>query len=173
MIDNISNFFQNPLFSIPDGILKLIAYIIFGFTLIWILFKILFLSWRLWKWLYSRKIFIFASLSQFWIYKNLLMDSGIFSEKKLIHINLPSEIDKAKDWTVFLLDWENCKDHIDEVLRIKNDTTALIVHAKPWSIPHDIMDKIWNKRNTVVVNFTWRLLNDLLTSMVTTSYSVK
>jgi hypothetical protein len=45
-----------------------------------------------------------------------------------------------------------------------------VIYAKPASIPPDKMDNIANRSNTVVVNFRGRLLNDILTSLITTSY---
>ena len=38
------------------------------------------------------------------------------------------------------------------------------------SIPNNIKDKINNTSNTTVVNFRGRLLNDIITTLITTSY---
>lgn len=48
-----------------------------------------------------------------------------------------------------------------------------MIYAKPASIPHEKMSDIANRANTVVVNFRGRLLNDVLTSLITTSYDRK
>lgn len=173
MLENILSIFDHPIFSIPDGIGKIIAYTILGLMILGVIYHIIRLSWRLWIWLHFRKIYIFSSWNNLWILKNFLTDSWIFREKNIIPINPPLETDKAKNGTLFLFDWESCQSHIDEILRIKHDSTALIIYAKPWSIPQDIMEKVGNKRNTAVVNFMGRLLNDILTSMITTSYSKK
>jgi len=102
--------------------------------------------------------------------KNSLIDSNIFKKKNIIHIN-SNNIDKAKDETIFLVDWETFGDKIEQIFSArKNHQTAIVIYAKPASIPQDKMSDIANRENTVVVNFRGRLLNDILTSLITTSY---
>lgn len=38
------------------------------------------------------------------------------------------------------------------------------------SIPNEIRNKISNNPNTTIVNFRGRLLNDIITTLITTSY---
>jgi len=56
---------------------------------------------------------------------------------------------------------------------MKKDSTPLIVYAPQNEgriEPQEVIDEINQHRNSVIVNFRGRLLNDILTSMITTSY---
>lgn len=102
--------------------------------------------------------------------KTVLTSSGIFRCKNIFHIK-KNTIETAKNKTIFLVDWETFKDNIDEVFNVRKDEhTAIVIYAKPACIPHDEMNKIANRPHTVVVNFKGRLLNDVLTSLITTRY---
>ena len=119
---------------------------------------------------WQRKVAIFGSAEVFESLKNSLIDSNIFKQKNIIHIS-PDNIDKAKDETIFLVDWETFGDKIEQVFSArKNHQTAMVIYAKLASIPQEKMSDIANRGNTVVVNFRGRLLNDILTSLITTSY---
>ena len=56
--------------------------------------------------------------------------------------------------------------------KAKNDSTALIVYAPVefGDIPQKRMRQIGERRNVTVTNFRGRLLNDIVVSMITTSY---
>lgn len=87
--------------------------------------------------------------------------SGLFGIQELF----------TKDETIFLVDWETFGDKIEQIFSArKNHQTAIVIYAKPASIPQEKMSDIANRANTVVVNFRGRLLNDILTSLITTSY---
>lgn len=169
-MNTIINFFNHPFFIIFGGLPTILA--VFS-----LLYKII--SWLLWitpmvfrigNALCKREIAIFWSLEQFGSLKASLIDSNIFKEKNIIHIEV-NNIEKAKDKTVFLVDRETFKEKIEEVFNIRNShQTAIIIYAKPQSIPNETMSDIANRPNTVVVNFRGRLLNDILTSLITTSY---
>lgn len=97
------------------------------------------------------------------------MDSKIFSST--IQIN-KDDINKAEKETIYLVYWNEFKENIDDILRLKKDSTPLIIYApsKDGRIDDNDMEKINSHRNSVVVNFRGRLLNDILTSIITTSY---
>lgn len=147
------------------------------FSVLYFLYKVI--SWffwispvlfRLWIWLSNRKIAIFSDSDNFKHLEKLIIDSRLFKKSKIESIS-NTDIDSAKQKNIiFLLDWGSFSENIDKVLNIKEDQTPLIIFAKPWIIPNDKMSEIGNKRNTVVVNFRWRLLNDVLTSLITTWY---
>ena len=61
---------------------------------------------------------------------------------------------------------------IGEILQAKKDATALVVYAPkgPASIPPDKFVELNSKRNVMVTNFRGRLLNDIVVSLMTTSY---
>jgi len=118
----------------------------------------------------AKKGSYFGSVEIFESLKNSLIDSNIFKKKNIIHIS-SDNIDKAKDETIFLVDWETFGDKIEQIFSArKNHQTAIVIYAKPASIPQEKMNDIANRANTVVVNFRGRLLNDILTSLITTSY---
>ncbi len=62
-----------------------------------------------------------------------------------------------------------------QIRDIKKDGEALVIYA-PRSggpIPENIMSELDTKRNVTVVNFRGRLLNDMVTAMITTGYTKK
>lgn len=61
---------------------------------------------------------------------------------------------------------------MDEIIRHKQDATALIVYApqEDGKVPSEMLCKINNERNSLIVNFRGRLLNDILVFMMTTQY---
>ena len=101
----------------------------------------------------------------------MLVDSHLFKPKNIVQIDRQS-LKKAESVTLLLIHWKPFKAHIDEILRIKKDSAAMIIYApqKDGFIDNGSLDKINAERNAIIVNFRGRLLNDILTSMITTSY---
>ena len=135
------------------------------------IYHIIPLMWRLSSALAIRKIAILGDPDQYDSLRNLLVDSGLFKEKN-IHRITDNEIGKVQTYTLLLMHWKSFGNHIEEVLRNKGDGTALIIYAPYGDGPIDtsIMARMEKERNVVVVNFRGRLLNDMLTSLITTSY---
>ncbi len=125
---------------------------------------------RLGMGLAKRKIAILAE-EQSSDLKDLLVDSHLFSPKNIILVGKES-LKKAEVATMFLVHWEPFKSHIDQILDIKKDSDALIIYApqKEGFIEQEDMTKLTSQRHTIIVNFRGRLLNDIYTSMITTSY---
>ena len=170
IFNQITNFYNHPLFIIVGGITVTIAFIAFVYRLVCWTFDITPIIFRLGIALWQRRVAIFGNAEIFESLKNSLVDSNIFKKKNIIHIS-SDNIDKAKDETIFLVDWETFGDKIEQVFSArKNHQTAIVIYAKPASILQDKMSDIANRANTVVVNFRGRLLNDILTSLITTSY---
>lgn len=171
--NQITNFYNHPLFIIVGGVAVTLAFIASIYRLACWTFGITPIVFRLGIALWQRRIAIFGSIEIFESLKNTLIDSSIFKKKNIIHIN-SDNIDKAKDETIFLVDWETFGDKIEQVFSARqNHQTAIVIYAKPASIPQEKMNDIANRANTVVVNFRGRLLNDILTSLITTSYDRK
>ena len=150
-------------------------------TTIFLIFTILisFICWwfwfvpiclRLWKALWGREIAIFSSSEFFNQIKPTLIDSKIFKEKNIIHVsNSNNEAGKRKSF--FLVEWDSYKDNIEDLYNLRrDDLIPIIIFARPQAIPHEVMNEIANRNCTVVVNFKWRLLNDILVSLITTAY---
>jgi hypothetical protein len=170
ILRTLSDFFNHPFFCIFGGIstcLVILGFVVTGFLFIRGIFPV---WYRLGMGLSKRKIALFAS-SGFDSLQNMLIDSGIFKNKNILQINKDS-IKKAENETLFLLYWKDFHDNIEEVLSIKKDSTVLIVYAPASEerIETSTMEKINSHRNAIVVNFRGRLLNDILISMITTSY---
>lgn len=166
----ITNFYNHPLFIIVGGLTVTLGVLGFLYKVICWIFGITPIVFRLGIALWKRRVAIFGSVEVYESIKASLLDSKIFKEQNIIHIKLDN-IDKAKDETIFLVDWDTFGDKIEQIFSVrKNHQTAIVIYAKPASIPQDKMNDIANRANTVVVNFRGRLLNDILTSLITTSY---
>ena len=131
------------------------------------LFGIKLVLLRLGNGLRGRKIAIFAS-NGFSDLKNLLVGAKLFREKNIIQISSISDIESSENASIFLLDWSDWRDNIDEVLKKKNDKKALIIYAKPGDVA--IMDELQKYKHTNVVNFRNRLLGDIVMSVITMNY---
>ncbi|MBF0556432.1 MAG: hypothetical protein HQK96_18090 [Nitrospirae bacterium] len=134
--------------------------------------------YRLGNGLGRRKIAIFAKDDRSIEGKNLLIDSGLFKEKNIKVITSKNDLGIAEEASIYLfyywLDWES---EILEISGKRKDKCPMIVYApiikeKPdkGRVPDDVMAKLDERRNTSVTNFRGRLLNDIVTSMITTSY---
>lgn len=144
-----------------------------GFTVYLFLKGILRVWWRLGLGLARRKIAVFAD-QEFEDLRSLLIDSGLFQNANVIQIP-KSALKRAEGYDMFLVHWKAFVNEMDEILKMKKDSTALIVYA-PQSegfIDKPFMEKINAQRNAIVVNLRGRLLNDVLVSMITTGYKPK
>ncbi|MFA7240145.1 MAG: hypothetical protein WC091_08535 [Sulfuricellaceae bacterium] len=130
---------------------------------------------RLGKGLANRKIALFAKGDNLSSLKKLLTDSGLFDEKNICEIANEGDIGRAEQASVYLVHWPDWANAHQKILDKKPDGCALIVYA-PGSggkIPPDVMNELDTHRNTAVTNFRGRLLNDIVTAMITTSYTRK
>lgn len=126
---------------------------------------------RLGNGLARRKIAIFAKGNVADSLHSLLGDSNLFRHTNLITIRHEGDIGKAEPASVFLIHWPDWIGAIDQILAQKRDKTALILYAPPGNmVPPDVMAKINNVRNATLVNLRGRLMNDIVLSMITTSY---
>lgn len=129
--------------------------------------------WRLGNGLARRKIAIFAKGDNAASLENLLSDSKLFRPKNIIKIHTSGDIARAEPASVYLMLWHDwSQDDIKEILWQKPDRCALVVYA-PYDkgpVPREQMVELDGKRNTTVTNFRGRLLNDVVLSMITTSY---
>ena len=126
--------------------------------------------YRLGMALSKRKIAVFAT-TDFPNLRGMLVDSRLFAPSNIIQIDRAS-LKKAQSATLHLVHWKDFKMQLDDILRIKRDSDAIIVYA-PQSeglIDAANFDKINAERNAIIVNMRGRLLNDIFTSMITTNY---
>jgi len=130
---------------------------------------------RLGNGLRRRKIAVFAKNDALVSLTNLLRDSKLFNHTNVLQIPSESDLGIVEDASVFLVYWPDWKDQIEKILSYKKDGVALIVYApqEQGPIPTPIMHMLEKHRNVVVNNFRGRLLNDIVVSMITTSYEKK
>lgn len=127
---------------------------------------------RLGNGLAKRKIAIFAKGDNVASLKSLLNDSGLFRQKNIFEITQSGDLGKAEEASVYLVYWHDWSTDIEQILNKKPDTCALVVYA-PYDkgrIPDEQMKNLDGKRHSAVTNFRGRLLNDIVTAMITTSY---
>lgn len=127
--------------------------------------------YRLGHGLAKRKIAIFAKGDALVSLKGLISDSQLFNDKNMTQITTRNDFGKAEEVTLFLVHWPDWKDDLKGILNLKKDGAALIVYAPQelGRIPEPDMHKLNEKRNVIVTNFRGRLMNDIITSMITTS----
>lgn len=128
---------------------------------------------RLGNGLAKRNISIFARSDNLSSLINLLVDSGLFLKRNITEITKEDDFGKSEGSTLFLVYWPDWKNKIIKIRDIKKDNEALVIYAPKSSgeIPKNIMSKLDKKRNVTVVNFRGRLLNDMVTAMITTGYT--
>lgn len=170
MLDSILNFLRHPLLVLKGRASTLRATLASLYAACLSLNGILPALYRLGLALSKRKIAIFAESNDFNNLKNVLVDSKLFKEKNILQIDQKS-IRRAEGESLLLLHWGSCKDSLDGVLEIKKDAAALIVYApiEDGKIDDEVMKKISEHRNVIVVNFRGRLVNDVLVCMMTSS----
>ncbi len=125
---------------------------------------------RLGNGLARRKIAIFAKGDALRSLEDLLHDCKLFNKANVISIATEGDISRSEEATIFLVNWADWNHQIESILQQKKDGTAVVVYATHGSISPEMMGRLANERNTAVCNFRGRLLNDLVTSMITTSY---
>lgn len=128
--------------------------------------------YRLGNGLAKRKIAVFAKGDNVRSLRSLLTDSKLFREKNIFEITNAKDMGKAEKASVYLVFWHDWANDIAQILEKKPDTCALIVYApyEKGRIPDEQMKNLDGKRHTAVTNFRGRLLNDIVTAMITTSY---
>lgn len=131
--------------------------------------------YRLGNGLAHRKVAIFAAGDNLNSLRGLLAETTLFKEGNILGITSPRDIDDADAATIFLVYWPDWADHIEAILSIKKPRCPLIVY-QPYAsarISDDMMARLDSQRHTTIANFRGRLLNDLITSIMTTSYAKK
>lgn len=169
---NLIDFFNHPFFIIVGGISTVLMIITFLYTA-WLVITGVFPVWyRLGLGLSRRRIAIFAG-TEYEPLKTMLINSKIFQAANIVQVHT-SNLKSAENETLFLVHWKDYQEHIDKILAVKKDSAALIVYApqNEGRIDQETLDKINANSNSIVVNLRGRLLNDILTSLITTSYDL-
>ncbi len=169
-MDQIFNFFNQPFFAIIGGFSTLLVMLGILYRIACWSFCIVPVAIRFGIAIHKREVAIFADDKAFGDLEECLTNSKIFKKKNIVLIR-DGSLEKAKTKTVFLVDWTSFGSNIDKIFALrKNEQTPIVIYAKPGSIPQDQMNIIANQINVIVVNFKGRLLNDISTLLITTSY---
>jgi hypothetical protein len=169
-MNSIASYFDHPFLKIIGGITTIVVILAGCYTVFMTVKGIFPVLYRLGVGLSKRRIAIFAGM-EFHNLRDMLVDSKLFEGRNILQIH-KTGLDKAGNETVFLVHWKEYQDKVTDILALKKDSTALIVYA-PQSegrIEPDSMEAISSRRNTIVVNFRGRLLNDILVCLMTTGY---
>lgn len=119
-----------------------------------------------------RRVALFAKGDAQASLKSLLIDSGLFQEQNIVTVSSTADIERVSKCTLFLVNWPDFSDKMPAILASKRTQVALVVYAPVdrGRIPETEMVLLNESPNAVVTNFRGRLLNDLVTSLITTSY---
>ena len=169
--DSVINFFDHPFFIIVGGITTI--FMMAGFLwVIWLVITGVFPVWyRLGMGLSKSKIAIFAN-EEFGSLKGMITAAKIFKGKNIIQVH-KNDIEAAMDSNIYLVHWKEWEKEIDKIIKIKKPSIALIVYAPPNEgriEDKNALEIINTSRNSVLVNFRGRLLNDIVTALITISY---
>ena len=126
------------------------------------------LGWGLW----NRKVAIVARGDNLSNLVALLTDSRLFKLDNIIRVAGSDQLEAIDRSTVILLHWADCGSDIEEILPRKKENTPLIIYAPVGAgrIPDEVMVRLETRKHVFVTNFRGRLMNDVVTSMITTSY---
>lgn len=175
MLETIINIYNNPFFIIWGGVsativlLGIILHIIAWFLGITpLLLRLGFGRW-------FRKIAIVANPDMYSVLKKDLIDSGIFRTKNISEAITEASISDVKNHNLLLVHYQSFNEtQIKSILANKKSCAGMIFYFPEFSpenrISDHIRDEISNTPNTTLVNFRGRLLNDIVTTLITTSY---
>lgn len=124
---------------------------------------------------WKRKIAIAADNDMYSSLKNDLVKAEVFREKNICQIK-GNSLSQIKDSSLVLIHYQSFKeDEIKTILRNKQNKAGFIFYFPEFSppdtmIPKEMLNEINNEPFTTVVNFRGRLINDIVTTMISTGY---
>jgi hypothetical protein len=119
-----------------------------------------------------RKIAVFAKGDASGSLVALFSDAKLFNKNNIIPITSAADFGRADKATIFVVHWPDWTGDLAQIIAMKGDQTPLIVYAPQTAnpIPPDDVALLDEHRNVVVANFRGRLLNDVVSSFITTAY---
>jgi len=127
---------------------------------------------------WNRKIDIVADDTNYRSIKSDLVETGIFRKKNINQISSMS-LSNIKNSNLALIHYQSFKiGEVKNILSNKKPKAGFIFYFPEFNsstnkIPDDIRDLINNEQFTTVVNFRGRLINDVVTTLLSTSYDKK
>ena len=170
-----AEFFNHPIFLIFKiiGMLSTtLALIGFFHTVVAWFCGVSPLLWRLGMGRWRRRIAIVAGVDSYSVLRNALVNSGVFRRKKVEHIT-KVDLSRIKNCSLLLVDYPSMSDYVEDILEKKEAQAGMVFYcpSENGQVPEDILKKIGDTPNTALVNFRGRLLSDVLTMLITTSYA--
>ncbi len=114
IIQPIIDFFNHPIFIIVGGLTVVFAAIGVIYRVVCITLGVTPLVFRIGKAIWRRKVAIIGTFEAFSSLKDFITDTDIFNKNNVIHIPIDN-IDKAKEYTILLVDLETSDILIDQI----------------------------------------------------------
>ena len=172
-------FLTNPIFLFVGRCLLVITVAGFLITAVSWAFGLATPIWRLGLGLRRRKIAIASDADSFSSLKADLTATRIFREKNIKHIT-KDHLATVKNHSLIIVHYNSfCAEEIKQMLNSKESISGMIFYFPEFDpasgnrIPNEMIQEIGKRENTTVVNFRGRLLNDIINTIITTSYQKK
>jgi hypothetical protein len=155
-------------------ITTLIAVLAFFGTVIAGILGISPLLYRLGLGRWRRKITVLSNSDTFASLRDDLVSSGVFRAKNIDHVTNNS-LAKVSECNLLLVDYGSFTDkQMKTIIKNKRSSAGMIVYFPDFSptnrVPDDVMKLINDEPHSVLVNFRGRLINDILITLLSTSY---
>lgn len=121
----------------------------------------------------QNKIAIFASNDNYNELLQSLDSTKIFNKSNFTPVNTEGSMDAALNSNIFVVNWEDWGNNIDQILDKKTHDTGMVVYALPGKIDQPNMEKLQKYNFVTVTNFRGRLITDLLTMALAIRYARK
>lgn len=125
-----------------------------------------------------RRVFIAAEGDSYSSLKTDLTDSGVFRERNINQITSKS-LNKIKTADLTLVHYQSfTEDQIKNMINNKRNGAGLIFYFPEYNpptniVPAQVMKLMNSEPQTILVNMRGRLINDLLVTLLSTSYDKK
>ena len=183
MIDLLCEIYRflltNPIFVFIGRCMLVLTVVGFLLTAVSWTFGLATPVWRLGLGLRRRKIAIASDIDTFSSLKTDLTTTRIFRENNIKHVT-KNHLAAVKNHSLVVVHYKSFSDEdIKQMLNDKESTCGMIFYypehdpASGNRIPNDMFQEILKRENTTVVNFRGRLLNDIINTIITTSYQKK
>jgi len=127
---------------------------------------------------WSRKIAIISNNEKYTSLRTDLVDTGVFREKNIYQIK-GDTLSKVKEVSLALVHYQSfSEEQIRTILANKRSNAGFIFYFPEFTppttvIPADVMKEINDHQFTTIVNMRGRLINDIVTTLLSTSYDKK
>ena len=130
--------------------------------------------WRFGNALVHKKIAIYASGDNGSDLEELIKEMKIFKGGIQLVRNKNS-IENGENADIHLVRWSDSKDFFDQIIKKKKKDSAIIVYCphEDGQLNQKAIEVLNTYKHAVLVNFRGRLLNDIITSLITIKYGKK